>query len=101
MPSLQVGHARCRSKQPGVMRFLVIEDDAETAAYIVKGLSAGGHVADHVWDGRDGLMLATSGSYDVLVLDRMLPGLDGLDLLKTLRSAGVKTPALFLTARGG
>lgn len=84
-----------------VMRILVIEDDAETAAYIVEGLSTGGHVADHVSDGRDGLMLATSGSYDALVLDRMLPGLDGLNLLKTLRSAGVKTPVLFLTARGG
>src|SRR4026208_70565 len=69
----------------GVMRVLVIGDRAETAAYIVEGLSTGGHVTDHVSDGRDGLMLATSGSYDALVLDRMLPGLDGLNLLKTAK----------------
>ena len=83
------------------MRVLVVEDDAETAAYIVDGLKQGGHLADHVADGRDALMLATSNPYDVMVVDRMLPGLEGLALVKTIRGSGVQTPVLFLTARGG
>jgi two-component system, OmpR family, response regulator len=83
------------------MRILVIEDDIETAAYVVEGLKSAGHVADHVSDGRDGLVLATTTSYDVIVVDRMLPGLDGLDMVKTIRDTGVKAPVLFLTARGG
>jgi two-component system OmpR family response regulator len=83
------------------MRVLIVEDDAETAAYIVDGLKQGGHVADHVTDGRDALFLATSNPYDVLVVDRMLPGLEGLALVKTIRGAGMQTPVLFLTARGG
>jgi len=84
------------------MRILVIEDDTETAAYLVDGLTTSGHVADHVEDGRDGLILATAGSgYDAIVIDRLLPSLDGLAVVKTLRSAGVRTPVLFLTARGG
>lgn len=83
------------------MRILVIEDDTETAAYLVDGLRTSGHAADHVLDGRDGLMLATGSSYDAIVIDRMLPNLDGLIVVKTLRSAGVTTPILFLTARGG
>ena len=83
------------------MRVLVVEDDAETAAYIVEGLKQGGHLADHVADGRDALFLATSNSYDVIVVDRMLPGLEGLALVKTIRGSGVQTPVLFLTARGG
>ena len=82
------------------MRFLVVEDDAETAGYVLRGLREHGHVADHAKDGHDGLMLAGEGKYDVLVIDRMLPKLDGLALLKTLREGGVKTPALFLTAMG-
>jgi two-component system, OmpR family, response regulator len=83
------------------MRVLIAEDDAETAAYIVDGLKQGGHVADHVSDGRDALFLATSNPYDVIVVDRMLPGLEGLALVKTIRESGVQTPVLFLTARGG
>jgi two-component system OmpR family response regulator len=83
------------------MRVLVIEDDIETAAYIVEGLKSGGHAADHVSDGRDGLILATTTSYDAIVVDRMLPGLEGLAMVKTIRDAGVKAPVLFLTARGG
>ena len=83
------------------MKVLVIEDDAETAGYIVKGLSEHGHMADHAPDGRDGLFMAGGGSYDVLVVDRMLPGLDGLGLVRTLRGAGVKAPVLFLTALRG
>jgi two-component system, OmpR family, response regulator len=82
------------------MRLLVVEDDAETAGYVLRGLREHGHVADHAKDGHDGLMLAGEGKYDVLIIDRMLPKLDGLTLLKTLREGGVKTPALFLTAMG-
>ena len=83
------------------MRVLVIEDDTETAAYLVDGLRTSGHAADHVLDGRDGLMLATGSAYDAIVIDRMLPNVDGLIVVKTLRGAGVTTPILFLTARGG
>jgi two-component system OmpR family response regulator len=83
------------------MRILVIEDDPEAASYILNGLTSLGHVGEHVADGREGLILATTGSYDVIVVDRMLPGLEGLAIVRTLRGAGVKTPAIFLTARGG
>lgn len=83
------------------MKVLVIEDDAETAGYIVRGLTEHGHVVDHVEDGRDGLVMAAGGVHDVLVVDRMLPGLDGLGLVRTLRSAGVRAPVLFLTALRG
>lgn len=83
------------------MRILIIEDDAETASYILDGLRNGGHVADHASDGRDGLVLAASGGYDVMIIDRMLPGLDGLAIVKTVRGTGHKAPILFLTARGG
>lgn len=72
----------------------------ETARYIVRGLEEHGHNADHAADGHEGLMMASSGHYDVLVIDRMLPKLHGLALLKTLRESGIKTPALFLTAMG-
>jgi two-component system, OmpR family, response regulator len=82
------------------MRLLVVEDDVETAGYVLRGLREHGHVADHAKDGHDGLMLAGEGKYDVLIIDRMLPKLDGLTLLKTLREGGLKTPALFLTAMG-
>ena len=83
------------------MRILVIEDDAETAAYLLGGLSEEGHVATVAADGRQGLMLAATGDFDVLVVDRMLPGLDGLALVRTLRASGVQTPALFLTTMSG
>ena len=83
------------------MKVLVIEDDAETAAYILRGLREHGHVADHAPDGRDGLMMAAGGGHDVLVVDRMLPGIDGIGLVRTLRGAGVKAPVLFLTALRG
>ena len=78
------------------MRVLVIEDDSETATYIVEGLKTSGYRADHVSDGRDGLIVATTTSYDVIIVDRMLPGLDGLAMVKTIREAGVKAPVLFL-----
>jgi two-component system OmpR family response regulator len=81
------------------MRILLIEDEAEVASYILNGLAELGYVVEHVADGREGLILATTGSYDALVIDLMLPGLDGLGVLRTLRGAGVKTPTLILTAR--
>ncbi|MCB1343457.1 MAG: response regulator transcription factor [Pseudooceanicola sp.] len=83
------------------MKLLLIEDDAATAAYVVKGLREEGHSVDHLADGREGLAQAMSGGYDVLIVDRMLPGLDGLSLLRALRSARVMAPAIFLTAVGG
>lgn len=83
------------------MKLLLIEDDATTAAYVARGLREEGHVVDHLSDGREALVQAMSGGYDVLVVDRMLPGLDGLSLVRALRSAKVVTPALFLTAMGG
>ncbi len=83
------------------MKLLVIEDDLTTAQYILNGLRQEGHVVDHVADGRDALGLALTNGYDVLVLDRMLPGLDGLSLVKALRAAKVTTPVIFLTTVGG
>jgi two-component system OmpR family response regulator len=83
------------------MRILVVEDDERTADYIVKGLSEAGHVAEVLVDGRDALVHATHSSYDVMVLDRMIPGLDGLSLVKALRATGILTPIIFLTAIGG
>ena len=81
------------------MRILVIEDDKEAASYMVKGLSEHGHVADHVLDADSGLVMAESG-YDVIVLDRMLPGMDGLQAAQNLRGNGFTTPILFLSALG-
>ncbi|RFZ87581.1 DNA-binding response regulator [Shinella sp. WSJ-2] len=83
------------------MRILLIEDDPSVSAYVGRGLSEQGHVCDVLADGTDGLFQATRETYDVLVVDRMLPGLDGLSLVRALRAAGRKTPVLFLTALGG
>jgi len=83
------------------VRILVIEDDAETAAYLQDGLQEEGHVVTIAADGRNGLMLAATGDFDVLVVDRMLPGLDGLAIVQTLRASTVQTPALFLTTMSG
>jgi len=82
------------------MKLLVIEDDREAAAYIAKGLSESGYVVDCAADGREGLFMATSGSYDALVVDRMLPQMDGLALIAALRSADIRTPVLILSALG-
>ena len=82
------------------MRVLVIEDDSEAARYMVKGLAESGHLADHAADGVEGLAMAESGQYDVLVVDRMLPRLDGLSLVARLRADGGDTPVLFLSALG-
>ncbi len=83
------------------MKILVIEDDAETAAYIANGLKEHGHTVDLAATGRDGLFLAAGERYDLMVVDRMLPELDGLSIVKTVRTAGIETPVLFLTALGG
>lgn len=82
------------------MRILVIEDDAEAARYLKKGLEEKGFVVDHAEDGPKGLSLAVSGPYDLLIVDRMLPGLDGLGIVAALRRSGHHTPALILSARG-
>jgi two-component system OmpR family response regulator len=82
------------------MKLLVIEDDREAAAYIVKGLAESGYVVDHALDGRNGLFMATSSSYDALIVDRMLPGMDGLALVAALRAAEIRTPVLILSALG-
>jgi len=79
------------------VKILLVEDDRQTADYIAKGLREHGHVVDHAPNGRDGLFLAAGERYDVMVVDRMLPGMDGLSLIKTVRATGVKTPVLFLT----
>ncbi|MBZ7926237.1 winged helix-turn-helix domain-containing protein [Ensifer adhaerens] len=83
------------------MRILVIEDDKKTSDYIMRGLNEAGHVCDVVADGRQGLYQATQDNYDIVVVDRMLPNLDGLSIVKALRAARVGTPVLFLTAIGG
>jgi two-component system OmpR family response regulator len=79
-------------------KILLVEDDDETAEYIVKGLAELSHVVDHASNGRDGLFLASDGSFDLVILDRMLPGLDGLSLMRALRAAGVGTPVVMLSA---
>jgi two-component system OmpR family response regulator len=83
------------------MKLLVVEDDREAGAYLKRALSEAGHVVDLAASGRDGLLLAAGEPYEVIVLDRMLPELDGLAILRTIRAAGVKTPVLLLTALGG
>jgi two-component system OmpR family response regulator len=79
-------------------KILLIEDDGETADYIARGLGEQGHVVDQAADGRDGLFLATGAHYDLVILDRMLPGMEGLGVVRALRAAGVNTPVLILSA---
>lgn len=83
------------------MKVLLIEDDKATATHIAKSMRQHGHVVDHVPSGRDGLFLAVSERYDVLIIDRMLPEIDGMAAVKAIRNTGVETPILFLTALGG
>ncbi|MBK1721694.1 winged helix-turn-helix domain-containing protein [Thiocystis violacea] len=82
------------------MRILLVEDDRQMADYLRKALAEAGAVVDQAAEGREGLLLAASGDYDVLILDRMLPGLDGLGIVRTLRASGNQTPVLFLSALG-
>jgi two-component system OmpR family response regulator len=84
----------------GCMRILIAEDDPHTATFIAKGLKEAGHSVDHAASGKDGLFLATTESYDAIILDRMLPGVDGMTVLRTLRAGGSTTPVLMLTALG-
>lgn len=81
-------------------KILVIEDDRATADHIVKSLADEGFVVDHAADGRDGLFHATDGSYDAIILDRMLPGMDGMAVLAALRAARVATPVIVLSSLG-
>jgi two-component system, OmpR family, copper resistance phosphate regulon response regulator CusR len=81
------------------MRILIVEDEPKTAAYLRKGLSEGGYVVDCAGDGEEGLHLAQTGNYDLVVLDVMLPRRDGWSVIAELRRAGKLTPVLFLTAR--
>jgi two-component system OmpR family response regulator len=83
------------------MKLLIVEDDKEAAAYLKRALSEVGHTVDVASTGRSGLMLAAGETYDVIILDRMLPEIDGLAILRTIRASGVKTPVLLLTALGG
>jgi two-component system, OmpR family, response regulator len=82
------------------VRILVIEDDKDVASFIRNGLTQAGCKVDHAADGRDGLFLATTESYDALVVDRMLPGIDGLTVIRTLRASSNTTPVLILSALG-
>ncbi|MFO1037482.1 MAG: response regulator transcription factor [Geminicoccaceae bacterium] len=82
------------------MRLLIIEDDRDAASYMAKGLKESGYTVDSAHNGREGLLMAAGGDYDVLIVDRMLPELDGLNVVKTLRGAGNQTPVLFVSALG-
>ncbi len=81
-------------------KILVVEDDASTADYIVKGMTEAGFTVDRADNGRDGLFLASDGGYGAIILDRMMPAMDGMSALKALRAAGIGTPAIILSALG-
>jgi len=83
------------------VKILLVEDDRQTADYIAKGLREHGHVVDKTDNGRDGLYMATGEAYDVMIVDRNLPKMDGLSLVKAARGSGTRTPVLFLTTMGG
>lgn len=83
------------------MKVLLIEDDDETAEFIIRGLRERGDLVERASTGRDGMFLAGDGDYDVLVVDRLLPGIDGLNVVRMLREAEVATPVLFLSALSG
>ena len=82
------------------MRVLVVEDDRETAQFLQRSLKENGHVTDIAGDGETGLALAREGGWDVIIVDRMLPRLDGLSLIEKLRGEGARTPVLILSALG-
>lgn len=82
------------------MRVLIVEDDSEVASFLTRGFSEQGHTVVHAGNGKDGLLLATAEPFDVIVLDRMLPELDGISVLKSLRAAEISTPILILSALG-
>ena len=80
------------------MKILLIEDDRESAKYLLKGLREQGYVVDHSTAGRDGLFMATTEHYDAMIIDRMIPEVDGITIVKTLRASGNETPIIILTA---
>jgi len=82
------------------MRILVIEDDKDAAGFIVKGLSETGYIVVHAADGKEGLGQALTADFDIMIIDRMLPELDGLSIISTIRAAKIKTPVLILSAMG-
>jgi two-component system, OmpR family, response regulator len=82
------------------MHILLVEDDPKVASYLCRGLQEGGHLVDHFADGRLGLLQASTERYDIILLDRMLPNVDGLKILQTLRATGDTTPVLILSALG-
>jgi len=82
------------------MRILLIEDDSDVAEFTIRGLREAGHNIDHADNGKDGLFLATTETYDVLIVDRMLPGVDGLSIVRTLRASDNATPIIILSALG-
>ena len=81
------------------MRILVVEDDQKIASFIVKGLKQAGYAADHVSDGEEALLMAQTNPYDAAVIDIMLPKLDGLTLIETLRKQRINMPVLILSAK--
>jgi two-component system, OmpR family, response regulator len=84
-----------------MVKILLVEDDKQIADYVARGLRDKGHAVDRADNGRDGLYLATSEPYEVMIVDRMLPHMDGLSLVREVRRSGVRTPVLFLTTMGG
>ena len=100
MPAL-LGYVTGRFLTALPMKILLIEDDEHTATFVAKGLREHGHVVERSASGRDGLFLASGGGYDVMIIDRMLPVVDGLTIVKTLRGAKISTPVLLLTTLGG
>ena len=80
------------------MKILLIEDDKESAKYLLKGLREQGHVVDHCDNGKDGMFLAASEKYDAMIIDRMVPEVDGITIIQTLRASGNETPIIILTA---
>jgi two-component system OmpR family response regulator len=79
-------------------KILIIEDDLQTAAYLERGLTQEGHSVEHVPDGQEGLFRASGGNFDLIILDRMLPVIDGLSVVRALRAANIATPVLILSA---
>ena len=98
---LRLSHEFERRYLRPMPKILAIEDDETTAREIEAELAQHGFEVDWVSDGREGLRLAVSGDYDAITLDRMLPGLDGLTLVTVLRSTGVDTPVLMISALSG
>lgn len=83
------------------MKILLVEDDSQTVGHVSRGMAAEGHDVQVATTGPEGLALAVGGGHDVVILDRMLPGLDGLSIVKSMRAVGVRTPVLYLTAMSG